>query len=57
MELYFPGLIKNHSRTSALGGLQSAFNKAKRVPRTKKKQLVKKCSTRQINFQLEKLTF
>ena len=34
-ELYFPGLVKNHSQISALGCLESVANKKKRVPRKK----------------------
>ena len=56
MELYFPSLVKNYSRIPALGCLESVANKKKRVPR-KKKHLVKKFSTRKINFQLAQFTF
>ena len=56
MELYFPGLMKNYSKISALDCLESVANKNWRVPR-KKKQLIKKFSTRKINFQLAKFTF
>ena len=41
MELCFPGLVKNYSKISALGCLESVANKKSRVPR-KKKQHVKK---------------
>ena len=36
MELYFPGLLKNYSKISALGCLEIIFNKKRRVPRKKK---------------------
>ena len=50
-ELYFPVLVKNHSQTSALGGLESfAIKKSVYV---EKKQLIKKSSTRKINFQFQ----
>ena len=49
MELYFPGLVKNYSKISALGCLESVANKKRGVPR-KKKQLVKKFSTCKIYF-------
>ena len=55
MEVYFPGLAKDYSKNSALGCLEIVANKKRRVP--KKKQLVKKFSTRKINFQLAKFTF
>ena len=55
MELYFPSLVKNH-QISALGCLETVANKKRRVP-SKKKQLVKKNSTRKINFQFAKFSF
>ena len=55
MELHFPGLVKNDSYISALGCLESVAKK-RRVPK-KIKQLVRKFSTRKINFQLAKFTF
>ena len=36
MELYFPGLMKNYSKISALDCLESVANKNWRVPRKKK---------------------
>ena len=54
MELYFPSLVENH-QISALGCLESVANKKRHVP-SKKKQLVKKNSTRKINFQLAKFS-
>ena len=56
MELYFPGLVKIYNKFSALGSLESVANK-KGVYLKKKTQLVKKFSTRKINFQLAKCTF
>ena len=50
MELYFSSLVKNH-QVSALDYLESVANKKRRVA-SKKKQLVRKNSTRKINFQL-----
>ena len=55
MELYFPGLLKNYNKISALGFLESVANKKRRVH--KKKQLIKKFSTRKTKFQLAKFTF
>ena len=56
MELYFPGLVKNHSRIGALGYLESAANKKGYVTR-KKEQLVKNFWICKRNFQLAKFTF
>ena len=52
---YFPSLVKNH-QISAWGCLENVANKKRRVP-SKKKLLVKKFSTRKINFQLAKFSF
>ena len=49
------GLVKNHGCISALGCLESVAKK-RRVSK-KTKQLVRKFSTRKINFQLAKFTF
>ena len=51
---YFPSLV-NH-QISAWGYLENVANKKRRVP-SKKKLLVKKFSTRKINFQLAKFSF
>ena len=56
MELYFLGLVKNHSHISALGCLESVANKERRVPQ-KKKQLIRKFPTRKINSKLARCTF
>ena len=54
-ELYVQVLVKNHSQISALACLESVANK--KSVYLEKKQLVKKSSTRRINFQLAKFTF
>ena len=55
MELYFPGLVKNHSQISALGCLESVANK--KGVYLQNNTTRKKNSNRKINFQLAKFTF
>ena len=35
IELYFPGLVKNHGQIQAFGCLESVANKKRRVPKKK----------------------
>ena len=54
IEKYIPVLV-NHSQISAFGCIESVANKKSVF--LEKKQLVKKTSHREINFQLAKFTF
>ena len=55
MELYFPGLVKNYSKISALGCLESVANKKRRIPRKKSNKFL--ISIYKATIQLENLFF
>ena len=54
MDLYFADLVKNYIQVSTWS-LESVANE--KTAYLEKKQLVKRFSTREINFQLEKFNF
>ena len=56
MELHFPDLVKNYSKISAFGSLESVADKKRRVPR-RKKQLINNFQLVRYIFNLQNLLF